>query len=73
MDRMFMSRQRAVARIVSEQALLRQHASAGTGPTAEEATRAQQLERLLFDVRAGRLAQFVLPADRPLHVFVTSE
>lgn len=50
-----------------------ERASAGTGPTAAKAARVQRLERLLFDVRAGRLAQFVLPADPPRHVFVSSE
>lgn len=50
-----------------------ERAGAGTGTTAEEFASGRQFERLLFDVRVGRLAQFVLLADSPLHVFVSSE
>jgi len=71
MEQMFMARRSAVARIIEELRQLPAEAEVRGWSPSEVESRARGLERLLFDVRAGRLSEFTLPAQKPLRVFVT--
>ncbi|WP_133650991.1 hypothetical protein [Paraburkholderia flava] len=64
---MFMLRGRAVARLLE---IRNDLTSRGAGAAAPNPTLAA-VEHLLFDLRAGRINDFVLPVDNPIHVFVT--
>ena len=67
-----MSRRSAVVRIILERKLLLERVERGEGGPSGYAARLDELVRLLFDVRAGRLGEFVLPADNPISVFISA-
>ncbi|MDE1182509.1 hypothetical protein [Paraburkholderia sp.] len=71
MDRMFMARRSALSRIIET----RRNLLDGWGVTttrAEAEARALQLWHLVHDVRVGRVDDFQLPGERPVHIFVTT-
>jgi len=76
MEEYFVSQSSAVAWVVSErQALIRRE---DDGAPAEDSfdrsARIEELTRLLFDVRAGRTEDFLLPTSRgKVRVFVTPD
>ncbi|ALL68967.1 hypothetical protein K788_0000035 [Paraburkholderia caribensis MBA4] len=74
MEEVFTSKSSAVARIMSARAALvkdSDHAVVGGG---EKAARLERLERLLFDVRAGRMNDFTMPtANGEVRVFVSPD
>jgi hypothetical protein len=72
MERMFLTRTSAIERIMLRRrsvidALNGRDVSGAPMLNAELA----ELEQLLLDVRAGRMAEFMLQGDAPLHCFVT--
>ncbi|MFM0608801.1 hypothetical protein PQR05_30150 [Paraburkholderia sediminicola] len=68
-----MPRRSAVVRIIEERRILQERVVAGNGLLPDTQARANELEQLLLDVRAGRLLEFTLPADQPVLVFLTPE
>jgi len=75
MEEVFTSKSGAVARIViARQALLKEADDAPRLSGAERAARLEWLERLLFDVRAGRTFDFTMPtANGEVRIFVTAD
>ena len=67
MDRVFMLRGRAVARLLEIRNGLPGSSAAASGATLAA------VEQLLFDLRAGRIDSFVLPVETPVQVFVTDD
>lgn len=75
MEEVFVSRTSAVARILTaREALLREPDHAHGLTSGDKASRVEQLEQLLFDVRAGRTFDFILPTPQgDIRVFVTQD
>ncbi len=75
MEEVFTSKSRAVARIMTaRQALLQEQGDVARMSGDERAARIERLERLLFDVRAGRIHEFTLPAaSGEVRIFVTPD
>ncbi|MPW20932.1 hypothetical protein GCT13_29695 [Paraburkholderia sp. CNPSo 3157] len=73
MEEVFVSRSSAVARILTaRQALLRDDAHELTA--GEKAAQVERLDRLLFDVRAGRTCDFIMPTSNgEIRIFVTPD
>jgi hypothetical protein len=61
MEEVFTSRSSAVARIASARAALLKDSDAAALSGGDKAARLERLERLLFDVRAGRTNDFTMP------------
>ncbi len=72
MERIFMTRRRAIAHLLELRQALRDEIN---GPSAHGAERrldrADVVERLLFDVRASRIHHFQLSGPPALEVFIT--
>ena len=75
MEEVFTSRSGAVARIVTARKALLQDSDDLTGISSDQkAARIERLERLLFDVRAGRTHDFTMPTDNgEVRIFVTPD
>jgi hypothetical protein len=75
MEEVFVSKSSAVARIVAaRQALLKDSADTEVLTESEKATRLERLERLLFDMRAGRTCDFIMPTPNgDIRIFVTPD
>lgn len=75
MEEVFVTRASAVARIVTaRRALQKDSENADAMSAHDRASRLERLDRLLFDVRAGRLCDFRMPSDGgETRVFVTGE
>jgi hypothetical protein len=75
MEEVFVSRMSAVARILTaRQALLKDSDRAHGLSAGEKAAQVERLDRLLFDVRAGRMCELVMPAPNgEIRVFVTPD
>jgi hypothetical protein len=70
MDRMFMSDRSALMRLLNLRKLLLETGRDGA-TVAETDERVAELDRLIFDLRAGRIIDFVLHSDVPVHIVVT--
>jgi hypothetical protein len=75
MEEVFTSKSGAVARIVTaRQALLKEPDGFVAMSSHQKAARLERLERLLFDVRAGRTQDFTMPtANGEVRIFVTPD
>jgi len=75
MEEVFVTRASAIARIVmARRALQKDSESASDVNGRDCAARLERLDRLLFDVRAGRICDFRMPADGGgMRVFVTGD
>jgi hypothetical protein len=75
MDEVFTSKSSAVARIMAaRQALLKESDDDSRMSGGDKAARVERLERLLFDVRAGRIHDFTMPtANGEVRIFVTPD
>ena len=75
MEEFFVSRSSAVARIVAARRALLKEEDEGAGLNAgERQSRLELLERLLFDVRAGRRTDFVMPTPSgQIRLLVTAD
>ncbi|MEI5998398.1 hypothetical protein H3V53_14650 [Paraburkholderia bengalensis] len=75
MEEVFVSKSSAIARIVMARKALLKDPNETTALTSDEtAKRLERLERLLFDVRAGRTRDFTMPtSDGEVRVFVTED
>ncbi|MEM5385046.1 hypothetical protein VSR68_15785 [Paraburkholderia phymatum] len=75
MEEVFVSRTSAVARILTaRQALLNDSDDARWLTAGEKAAQVERLDRLLFDVRAGRTWDFVMPTPNgEIRIFVTPD
>lgn len=76
MDEFFVSQSSAVSRIVSARQALLKDASGGPSPdrSGDNEIRLAELERLLLDVRAGRIPDFWMPAATGrVRLFVTMD
>jgi hypothetical protein len=75
MEEVFVSKSSAIARIVkARQALLKDAVETTALTSGEKAKRLELLERLLFDVRAGRTRDFTMPTSNgEVRVFVTDD
>jgi len=74
MERFFMPRTRAIALLVATRKALLAHADERLpSDTKRVRDSAAALERLLLDVRAGRVDSFELTFPSPMHVTVSSE
>ena len=76
MEEVFTSQSSAVARIMAaRQALLKDADGAAAAiSSSEKAARLERLERLLFDVRAGRTFDFTMPtANGEVRVWVSPD
>jgi hypothetical protein len=78
MEEVFTSKSGAVARLMTaRKALLKESDDSGGmrgGMSGGGAARLEQIERLLFDVRAGRTNDFTMPtASGQVRVFVTPD
>lgn len=74
MEEVFTSRSSAVARIMSARAALLKDSDTGALSGGDKAARLERLERLLFDVRAGRTNDFTMPtANGEVRVFVSPD
>jgi hypothetical protein len=72
MERFFMPRKRALALIVAaRRELLAKIAEQFPGAGQPLNDEAAQLERLMLDVRAGRIDEFELHKPTPIHVIVS--
>jgi hypothetical protein len=72
MEEVFVTRASAIARIVAARKALQKDSESGSGAGTQD--RALRLERLLVDVRSGRLADFRMPSERgEMRVFVTGD
>lgn len=69
MERMFVARRSALARIVE----IRRNLLDGWGNVltgAETERKAAELHQLICDVRAGRVDEFVLHGERPVYIHI---
>jgi hypothetical protein len=74
MERFFMPRARAIALIVATLKTMLEHADERLPADAKRIhDTAASLERLLLDVRAGRIDSFDLTYPSPIHVTISSE
>ncbi|MBP0595015.1 hypothetical protein J8I87_36215 [Paraburkholderia sp. LEh10] len=75
MEEVFVSRSSAVARIMTaRQALLKDSAEVADMTDGEKAARLELLDRLLFDVRAGRTCDFTMPTPNgDVRIFVSED
>ncbi|MBN3756738.1 hypothetical protein G3N95_27630 [Paraburkholderia sp. Tr-20389] len=75
MEEVFTSQSCAVARIMSaRQAVLQQSDEVARLSSGDKAARIERLDRLLFDVRAGRTYDFTMPtAHGEVRIFVTPD
>ena len=74
MEEVFTSRSSAVARIMSARAGLLKDSDAAALSGGDKAARLERLERLLFDVRAGRINDFTMPtANGEVRIFVSPD
>jgi hypothetical protein len=75
MEEYFVTRSSAVAWVISErQALIRQEEGASDHDGVDRHARIDELSQLLFDVRAGRTLDFLLPTSSgTIRVFVTPD
>lgn len=74
MEEVFTSRSSAVARIMAARAALIKDSDTLSLSGGEKAARLERLERLLFDVRAGRINDFTMPtADGEVRIFVSPD
>ena len=76
MEEYFVTRSSAIAWVVSEhQALIKQEDDrAPIQDSVDRRARIEEVARLLFDVRAGRTLEFLLPTARgTVRVFVTPD
>ncbi|ALP65780.1 MULTISPECIES: hypothetical protein [Paraburkholderia] len=74
MEEVFTSKSSAVARIISARAALLKDSDNALVSGDEKAARLERLERLLFDVRAGRTNDFTMPtANGDVRVFVSPD
>ena len=74
MEEVFTSRSSAVARIMAARAALMKDSDTLSLNAGEKAARLERLERLLFDVRAGRINDFTMPtADGEVRIFVSPD
>ncbi|CAD6506953.1 hypothetical protein ACFQ3P_00135 [Paraburkholderia sabiae] len=77
MEEYFVSRASAVERVIfARRALMREMegASAGAYALSQGPSLLDKLEQLLFDVRAGRVSDFVMPSlNSKVRILVTSD
>ncbi|WP_087734812.1 hypothetical protein [Paraburkholderia piptadeniae] len=75
MEEVFVSRSSAVARILTaRQALLKDSDDAHGLTAGEKEAQLERLDRLLFDVRAGRTQDFIMPTPNgEIRIFVTPD
>jgi hypothetical protein len=75
MEEVFTSQSRAVARIMTaRQALLQDKDGMTAISSDEKAARLERLDRLLFDVRAGRTFDFTMPtASGEVRIWVSPD
>ena len=72
MEEVFTSQSSAVARIMSARQALLQNPDDAIMSSDEKAARLERLERLLFDVRAGRTSEFTMPtANGEVRIWVS--
>ncbi|MBN3765699.1 hypothetical protein [Burkholderia sp. Ac-20365] len=74
MEEVFTSQSSAVARIMSARQALLQNPDDAIMSSGEKAARLERLERLLFDVRAGRTSEFTMPtANGEVRIWVSPD
>ena len=74
MEEVFTSQSSAVARIMSARQALLQNPDDAIMSSDEKAARLERLERLLFDVRAGRTSEFTMPtANGEVRIWVSQD
>ncbi|MDP9651794.1 hypothetical protein [Paraburkholderia caledonica] len=71
MELFFVKRVRAVALLLARRRLSMRNLANTTEPSVDERGELASLDRLVLDVRAGRVAAFDLPQDPTLKVIVT--
>ncbi|CAD6542814.1 hypothetical protein ACFQ3P_21830 [Paraburkholderia sabiae] len=75
MEEVFTSKSGAIARLMTaRKALMQESDDVARMSGGEKTARIERLERLLFDVRAGRIYDFTMPtANGEVRLFVTED
>jgi hypothetical protein len=75
MEEVFTSKSGAVARLMTaRKALMQESDDVARMSSGEKTARIERLERLLFEVRAGRIYDFTMPtANGEVRLFVTED